>query len=70
MAPRIVMHQMDAEIARHLARLLNCEVTLSMNHPPDKITLCGFNYEYAFDQALAILRTEAPEWYVRIPEYG
>ena len=65
---RIVMHHCDADLARRLAVLLDCDVTLSENHRADTITLYGF--DEALDEILPVLRTEAPGWYVRTPQYG
>jgi hypothetical protein len=62
------MHSMDARIARRLGQLLKCDVTLSENHPGDKITLCGF--DDVLEEILPIVRKEAAGWYVRTPTYG
>ncbi len=65
---RIVMHTVDTTLARRLGRLLECDVTLSPNHPAEKITLYGF--DDVLEEILPVLRAEAPGWYVRTPQYG
>lgn len=68
MIKRVVMHTMDAVRARRLAELLDCAVTLSENHPGDKVTLCGF--DDVLEEILSVVRAEIPGWYVRTPSCG
>jgi hypothetical protein len=60
------MHAMDKVVARRLAERLDCAVTLSENHCPAHITLCGF--DDVIEEILPVLRAEAPGWYVRLRE--
>ncbi len=65
---RVVMHPRSEMTARRVAKLLHCELTLSENHPKDKITLCGF--DDVIEDVLPVLRTLMPGMYVRTPTLG